>query len=232
MVEISEIKAAARDQLGKGSSRATRREGRVPCIIYGDKNAPQAITVDDKDLWLEVRKGQFLNTIYMLDVDGKPERVIPRDIQLHPVRDVPVHVDFLRLGEGAKVTVEVPVQFLNEEESPGLKRGGVLNIVRHNIELRCLAEAIPERLIADLTGLDIGDSLHVSAISFPEGVELTIADRDFTVATVVGRMAEVVDEVPEEDLEGEEGEEGEGEEGEGEEGEGEEGDEKAEGRDE
>ena len=137
MVEISEIKAAARDQLGKGSSRATRREGRVPCIIYGDKNAPQAITVDDKDLWLEVRKGQFLNTIYMLDVDGKPERVIPRDIQLHPVRDVPVHVDFLRLGEGAKVTVEVPVQFLNEEESPGLKRGGVLNIVRHNIQLWC-----------------------------------------------------------------------------------------------
>jgi large subunit ribosomal protein L25 len=229
MAEISEIKAAARDQLGKGSSRATRREGRVPCIIYGDKNAPQAITVDDKDLWLEVRKGQFLNTIYMLDVDGKPERVIPRDIQLHPVRDVPVHVDFLRLGEGAKVTVEVPVQFLNEEDSPGLKRGGALNIVRHNIELRCLAEAIPERLVADLAGLDIGDSLHVSAITFPEGVELTIADRDFTVATVVGRMAEVVDEAPEEGVEGEEGE---GEEGEGAEGEGEDGDEKAEGGDE
>ena len=238
MAEVSEIKAAARDEFGKGSARATRREGRVPGIIYGDKTEPQAITVDDKELWLHVRKGQFLNTIYMLDVDGKPQRVIPRDIQLHPVRDVPLHVDFMRLGEGATVTVEVPVQFLNEEESPGLKRGGVLNIVRHTIELKCLAEAIPEGLDADLTGLDIGDSLHVSSITFPDGVELTIADRDFTVATIVGRMAEIVEEVEEEeDLEGEEleGEEGEGiegeGEGEGEEGEGEDGDEKAKGRD-
>jgi large subunit ribosomal protein L25 len=235
MAEISEIKAAVRDQFGKGPSRATRRGGRVPGIIYGDNTEPQAITVDDKELWLQVRKGQFLNTIYMLDVDGKPERVIPRDLQLHPVRDVPLHVDFLRLGEGATVTVEVPVQFLNEEESPGLKRGGVLNIVRHTIELRCQAEAIPESLIADLTGLEIGDSLHVSKISFPEGVELTIADRDFTVATIVGRMAEIVEEVVEEEdlegeeLEGEEGEEGEGVEGE--EGEGEAGDEKTEGGD-
>lgn len=232
MAEVSEIKAASRDQMGKGSSRAMRREGRVPCIIYGDKDEPQAITVDDKELWMHVRKGQFLNTIYMLDVDGKPQRVIPRDIQLHPVRDVPLHVDFLRLGEGATVTVEVPVHFLNEEESPGLKRGGVLNIVRHTIELRCLAEAIPEGLTADLTGLDIGDSLHVSAISLPDSVELTIADRDFTVATIVGRMAEIVEEVVEEEgLEGEEleGEEGEGVEGEGE---GEGGDEKAEDGDE
>jgi len=120
-------------------------------------------------------------------------------------------VDFLRLGDGARVTVEVPVLFANEEESPGLKRGGVLNIVRHTIELRCLADAIPERLNADLTGLEIGDSLHVSAIKFPEGVELTIADRDFTIATIVGRMAEIIDEVEEEeeDLEGEELEEGE-----------------------
>ncbi len=225
MAEVSEIKAAARNEFGKGSARATRREGRVPCIIYGEKDDPQAITVEDKELWMHVRKGQFLNTIYTLDIDGKAQRVIPREIQLHPVRDVPLHVDFLRLGEGATVTVEVPVNFLNEEESPGLKRGGVLNIVRHTIELRCLAEAIPEGLSADLAGLDIGDSLHVSAISFPDGVELTIADRDFTVATVVGRMAEVVDEVEEEDLEGEELE---GEEGEDVEGEGEDGDEKTE----
>ena len=236
MAEVSEIKAATRAQFGKGAARAIRRKGRVPGIIYGDKTEPQAITVDDKELWSYVRTGQFLNTIYMLDVDGKPSRVIPRDIQIHPVRDVPIHVDFLRLGEGATVTVEVPVQFLNEEESPGLARGGVLNIVRHNIELRCLAEAIPERLDADLTGLDIGDSLHVSSISFPDGVELTIADRDFTVATIVGRMAEIVEEVEEEeDLEGEEleGEEGEGVEGEDEgEGEGEAGDEKAKGGDE
>lgn len=219
MAEISEIKAAARDQMGKGAARTIRREGRVPAIIYGDASDPQRISVDDKELWMHVRRGQFLNTIYTLDVDGKPERVIPRDIQMHPVRDVPIHVDFLRLGEGAKVTVEVPVQFHNEEESPGLKRGGVMNIVRHTIELRCVAEAIPERLDADLTGLDIGDSLHVSSITFPEGVELTIADRDFTVVTIVGRMAEIVEEVEEEGLEGEELEGEEGEEGEGEEGE-------------
>ena len=216
MAEIIEIKAATRGEFGKGPARVARREGRVPAIIYGGDTEPQSVSVDHKDLWQQVRTGQFLNTIYMLDIDGKPQRVIPRDIQFDPVRDVPLHVDFLRLGEGATVTVEVPVQFLNEEESPGLKRGGVLNIVRHAIELRCAAEAIPDGLDADLTGLEIGDSLHVSAIKLPEGVELTITDRDFTVATVVGRMAEIVDEVEEEEeLEGEEGEEGiEGEEGE------------------
>jgi large subunit ribosomal protein L25 len=213
MAEISEIKAAARDQVGKGAARAIRREGRIPAIIYGDKSDPQQISVDDKELWMQVRKGQFLNTIYMLDVDGNSERVIPREIQMHPVSDVPIHVDFLRLGKDAKVTVEVPVQFLNEEDSPGLKRGGVMNIVRHTIELRCVAEAIPERLDADLAGLDIGDSLHVSSITLPEGVELTISDRDFTVVTIVGRMAEIVEE---EELEGIEDEEFEGEEAEGE----------------
>ena len=219
MAEVNEIKAAAREGSGKGASRAVRREGRIPGIIYGDKTDPEAVTLDSKEFGQLARSSQFLNTIYMLDVDGKQQRVIPRDLQLDPVRDVPLHVDFLRLGKGAKVTVEVPVQFLNEEESPGLKRGGVLNIVRHTIELRCVAESIPEQLLADLTGLDIGDSLHVSSIKFPEGVELTISDRDFTVATIVGRMAEIVEET--EELEGEEGEELEGEEGEGEEGEGE-----------
>ncbi len=211
MAEVSEIKAAAREGSGKSASRTIRREGRIPGIIYGDDTDPEAVTLDGKEFWQHARSSQFLNTIYMLDVDGKQQRVIPRDVQLDPVRDVPLHVDFLRLGKGAKVTVEVPVQFLNEEESPGLKRGGVLNIVRHTIELRCLAESIPEHLLADLTGLDIGDSLHVSSIKFPEGVELTISDRDFTVATIVGRMAEIVEET--EELEGEEGE---GEEGEGE----------------
>lgn len=211
MAEVIEIKAAARDAGGKGAARTLRREGRVPAVIYGDNTDPQNVSVDDKELWQQVRTGQFLNTIYMLDIDGKPQRVIPRDIQLDPVRDLPVHVDFLRLGAGAKVTVEIPVHFLNEEQAPGLKRGGVLNIVRHTIELRCVAESIPEFLEADLSGFDIGDSLHISAIKLPEGVELTIADRDFTVATIVGRMAEIVED---EDVEGEEGEEGEGEEGE------------------
>lgn len=211
MAEAIEIKAVSRDAGGKGAARALRREGRVPAVIYGDKSDPQNVSLDNKELWQQVRTGQFLNTIYMLDIDGKTQRVIPREIQLDPVRDNPVHVDFLRLGVGAKVTVEIPVNFLNEEEAPGLKRGGVLNIVRHTIELRCVAESIPELLEADLTGLEIGDSIHVSAIKLPEGVELTIADRDFTVATIVGRMAEIVED---EDVEGEEGEEGEGEEGE------------------
>ena len=218
MAEVIEIKATARTGFGKGASRVTRREGRIPGIIYGDNTDPEAVTLDGKEFWQLARTAQFLNTIYMLDVDGKQQRVIPRDIQLDPVRDVPLHVDFLRLGKGAKVTVEVPVQFLDEEESPGLKRGGVLNIVRHTIELRCVAESIPEQLEASLDGLDIGDSLHVSAIKFPEGVELTISDRDFTVATIVGRMAEIVEE---DEMEGEEGEELEGEEGEEGEGEGE-----------
>lgn len=216
MAEVIEIKAATREKLGKGDARAARREGRVPGIIYGDNAEPQAITVDNKELWQQVRTGQFLNTIYMLDIDGNAQRVIPRDIHLDPVRDVPLHVDFMRLGEGATVTVEIPMHFRNEEQSPGLKRGGVLNIVRHTIELKCVAESIPEYLVGDLTGLEIGDSLHVSSIQLPEGVELTVTDRDFTVATIVGRMAEIVDEVEEDEegVEGEEGEEGvEGEEG-------------------
>ena len=216
MAEWTEISATARERVGKGTARATRREGRVPAVIYGDKQPPQPISLEHKELWQHVRTGQFLNTIYMINVGGNATRVIPRDIQMDPVRDFPLHVDFLRLGEGARIAVEVPVSFINDEESPGLKRGGVLNIVRHTVELRCLAEAIPENLEADLTGLDIGDSLHVSAISLPEDVELTITDRDFTILTIAGRMAEETVE-EEEGLEGEEGEEVEGEEAEGEE---------------
>jgi len=208
MAEAIAIKAAARTAGNKGAARALRREGRVPGVIYGDKKDPESVSLDGKELWQQVRTGQFLNTIFNIDVEGNVQRVIPKDITLDVVRDTPVHVDFLRLGKGAKVTVEIPVHFLNEDKAPGLKRGGVLNIVRHAIELECLAEAIPESLEADLEGFDIGDSLHISAIKLPEGVELTIADRDFTVATIVGAMAEEVEE-EDEDAEGEEGEEGE-----------------------
>lgn len=216
MAEWTEISAMARERLGKGAGRAIRREGRVPAVVYGDKKPPMPISIEQKELWQQVRTGQFLNTIYMVNVDGETTRVIPRDVQMDPVRDYPIHVDFLRLGEGARIAVEVPVHFLNEEASPGLKRGGVLNIVRHAIELRCLAEAIPEFLEGDLSGLDIGDTLHVSAIPLPEDTELTITDRDFTVATIAGRMAEIVEE--EEGEEGVEGEAEEAEEGEEEEG--------------
>jgi large subunit ribosomal protein L25 len=215
MAEWTEISATARERVGKGTARAVRREGRVPAVLYGDKKSPQPLSLDHNELWMQIRTGQFLSTIYLINVDGTTTRAIPRDVQMDPVRDFPLHVDFLRLGEGARIAVEVPVHFINEEESPGLKRGGVLNIVRHTIELRCLAEAIPDSLEADLTGLDIGDTVHVSAIPLPEDVELTITDRDFTVATIAGRMAEIVEEEEEvegeeeEGLEGEEAEEGE-----------------------
>lgn len=224
MAEWTELGATVRERAGKGTARATRREGRVPAVVYGDKKPPLPISLDYNELWMHVRTGQFLSTIFEIKVNGETTRAIPRDVQMDPVRDTPLHVDFLRLGAGARIAVEVPVHFINDEESPGLKRGGVLNIVRHEIELRCLAEAIPEYLEADLTGLDIGDTLHVSAIKLPPDVELTITDRDFTVATIAGRMAEIVDEDEEEGEEAEEGEEGE-EEGEGEDGEEESGDE-------
>ncbi len=209
MAEFEELKATAREQTGKGAARAMRREGRVPGIIYGDQKPPKIISLDYNDVWQTFRTGTFLSTVYTVVVDGAKTRVIPRDIQLDPVRGLPTHVDFLRLSEGATIIVGVPVTFLNEEESPGLKRGGVLNVVRHTIEMRCPAESIPETIKADLTGLEIGDSLHISDIELPEDVKLTIADRDFTVATIAGRMAEIVEEVEEEEEEFEEGLKGE-----------------------
>ena len=219
MAETIELKAAVRESGGKGAARAIRRQGRVPAVIYGEKKSPETISLESRELWQQIKTGTFLSTVFTIDLNGDKTRVIPRDLQLDPVRDFPVHVDFLRLGEGASITVEVPVSFINEEESPGLKRGGVLNIVRHAIEVLCPVDAIPERIEADLEGLEIGDSLHISAITLPEGVEPTITDRDFTVATIAGRAAEEEPEVEEDEelLEGEElpeGEEGEAEAGE------------------
>ena len=190
MAETIELKAAARERVGKGAARAIRRQGRVPAVIYGEKKSPEPITLESRDLWQQVKTGTFLSTVFMIDVDGDKTRVIPRDLQLDPVRDFPVHVDFLRLGEGASITVEVPVSFVNEELSPGLKRGGILNIVRHAVAVLCPVAAIPERIEADLDGFEIGDSLHISAITLPEGVTPTITDRDFTIATIAGRAAE------------------------------------------
>ena len=212
MAEFQEIKAAARESTGGAAMRAMRREGKIPGIVYGDEKPPEMITLDHADLWKQVRTGGFLSTVYTLDINGEKTRVIPRELQLDPVRDFPTHVDFLRLGAGARIAVDVPVTFINEEESPGLKRGGVLNVVRHTIELLCPAESIPPSIEADVDGLDIGDSIHISDMKLPEDVELTITDRDFTVATIAGRMAEIVEEVEEEEeiegLEGEELEEG------------------------
>ncbi|HXG78139.1 MAG TPA: 50S ribosomal protein L25/general stress protein Ctc [Methyloceanibacter sp.] len=190
MAEAIELKAWARTRSGKGGARAERREGRIPGILYGDKKEPERISVDYRAINQQLHTGHFQSTIFILDVEGKKTRVIPRAVQLDPVRDFPIHVDFLRLGKDALVTVEVPVRFLNEAASPGLKRGGVLNIVRHEIPVRCPADAIPDHFEVDLTGLEIGDSVHISAVKLPEGVRPTITDRDFTVATIVGRAAE------------------------------------------
>jgi large subunit ribosomal protein L25 len=190
MAEAIELKAWARGRSGKGGARAERREGRVPGTLYGDKQEAETISVDYRAINQQLHTGHFQSTIYVLDVDGKKTRVIPRAVQLDPVRDFPIHVDFLRLGKDALVTVEVPVRFLNEAASPGLKRGGVLNIVRHEIQVRCPSDAIPDHFDVDLTGLEIGDAVHISALKLPDNVKPTIAERDFTVATIVGRAAE------------------------------------------
>jgi large subunit ribosomal protein L25 len=217
MADAIELKAWDRQRTGTGGARQVRREGRVPGIIYGDKKDPQNIALETKVIALQLQTGHFQSTIFLLDVDGTKTRVIPRGVQLDPVRDFPIHVDFMRLGKDALVVVNVPVHFLNEAESPGLKRGGVLNIVRHDIPVRCPADTIPEFFEVDLTGQEIGDSIHISSLSMPEGVTPTITDRDFTVATIVGRTAE--EEVVPTETEGEEaaaeGEEGATAEGEG-----------------
>jgi large subunit ribosomal protein L25 len=190
MAEAIELKAWARGRSGKGGARAERRDGRVPGVLYGDQQEPEQISVEYRTIHQQLHTGHFQSTIYVLDIEGKKTRVIPRAVQLDPIRDFPIHVVFLRLGKDAQVTVDVPVRFLNEAASPGLNRGGVLNIVRHEISVRCAADAIPDRFEVDLTGLEIGDSVHISALKLPEGVRPTITGRDFTVATIVGRAAE------------------------------------------
>jgi large subunit ribosomal protein L25 len=184
MSETYELKAEAREQVGKGSARAVRRNGKVPAVIYGDKQPPLAIALSYKDIFYKIHGGGFMTTVATIDVDGKKIQVLPKDYQLDPVRDFPMHVDFLRVGKNTEVNVNVPVHFINEEKSPGIKRGGVLNIVRHDVEFHCPANAIPEFIEVDLTGLDIGDSVHISAVKLPNNVKPVIADRDFTIATV------------------------------------------------
>ncbi len=185
MAQTAELKAQARDRVGKGAARALRRDGLVPAVIYGDKQPALAIAISYKEAMQRIYAGGFLSHVLTVDVDGAKHRVIPRDYQLDPVRDFALHVDFLRVSADTKLHVEVAVHFENEEASPGLKRGGVLNIVRHTVEVVCPPDAIPEAITFDLTGFDIGDSLHISAVKLPQGVEPAIKDRDFTVATIV-----------------------------------------------
>lgn len=184
MSDTLDLPAQARDRVGKGAARAARREGLVPCVIYGDKKAPVTINIESRIIRKQLNTGQFLNTVYNIDLNGDKTRVIPRAFELDPVKDFPIHVDFLRLAANATVTVEIPVNFLNEDDAPGLKKGGVLNIVRHAIELTCPADAIPENIEIDLSGYDFGDAIHISAVTLPAGAVPTITDRDFTIATI------------------------------------------------
>lgn len=185
MSEQLTLSAETRERAGKGASRAMRRQGRVPAVIYGDKQEPLSIHVEEKALVKMLNTGFFMNSVVMVDVGGKANRTLPKDVQFHPVTDRPLHVDFLRISEHAQVTVGVPVKFVNEEASKGLKRGGVLNIVRHELELICDAASIPDEIEIDLAGLDIGDSIHISHVTLPGGAKSAIEDRDFTIATVV-----------------------------------------------
>jgi large subunit ribosomal protein L25 len=185
MATTYELKAQARSGVGKGAARALRRQGLVPAVIYGDKKDPLPIAINYNDANRRIYAGGFLSHIVTLDVDGEKHRVIPRDYQLDPVKDFPIHVDFLRVGAGTRLHVEVHVHFLNEEAAPGLKRGGVLNIVRHTVELSCPPDLIPEEIVVDLTGREIGDSIHISHVSLPEGVTPVVHERDFTIATIV-----------------------------------------------
>ncbi|CAM3144308.1 Large ribosomal subunit protein bL25 [Sphingomonas antarctica] len=183
------LSAEARERAGKGASRALRREGRVPCVIYGNNEDPQSIHVEEKALMKALHTGHFMNSVVMVGVGGGNVRTLPKDVAFHPVTDRPLHVDFLRISEHAKVTINVPVHFDNEEDSPGLKRGGVLNIVRHELELTCDAAEMPDEIRIDLTGYEVGDSIHISNVTLPKGAESTITDRDYTIATIVAPSA-------------------------------------------
>jgi len=184
MADVATLNASVRDRVGKGSARAARRLGFVPAVIYGDKKDPLSIQIEKRELDKLLNKPGFFSHLIDLKVDGKSHRVLPRDLQQHPVSDFAWHVDFLRVSATSSLTVDVPVEFINEEESPGLRRGGVLNVVRYTVEVNCRADNIPEKLVVDLSGMDIGDSLHISAVTLPEGATPTIDDRDFTIATI------------------------------------------------
>ena len=183
------LPAEARDRAGKGASRHLRREGRVPAVVYGEKKEPLSIHVEEKLLTKMLHTGHFMNSVVMIDVAGKPTRTLPKAVDFHPVTSRPIHVDFLRISEHTKVTVGVPARFDNEEESPGLKRGGVLNVVQHELQLVCDAAHIPNEIHIPLDGLEIGDAIHISDVKLPEGVTPANTDEDFTVATIVAPSA-------------------------------------------
>ena len=189
MSEQLTLPAETRDRAGKGASRELRNQGRVPAVVYGANQEPLSIHVEEKLLTKMLSTGHFMNSVVMIEAGGATTRTLPKDVQFHPVSSRPVHVDFFRISEHSKVTVNVPVRFIDEEESPGIKRGAVLNLVRHDLELICDASVIPDDIVISLKGLDVGDSIHISAVTLPDGVESAITDRDFTIATIVAPSA-------------------------------------------
>jgi len=186
---IPEIQATARPRAGKGAARAVRREGKVPAVIYGDKKEPETIALDFNELVKMLNRGGFLSSVFDIQFAGKTVRALSRDVQVDPVRDFPIHVDFQRVGGDGRIRVMVPIEIVNEDISPGMKRGGVLNIVRREVEVMCPADQIPDSIVVDLDGVEIGTSIHISAINLPANVAPTITDRDFTVLTVAGSAA-------------------------------------------
>ncbi len=205
MAEAFILSAEQRERAGKGAARATRRAGRVPAVIYGDKKEPVSISVEPLQLKKLIQTGGFFSHLVEIEVGSKKHRVIARDIQLDPVSDRPVHVDFMRVAKGTTIAVNIPIRYVNEEASPGIKRGGVLNIVRHEVELNVSPEAIPEFIEVDLEGREMGDSIHISQVVLPAGVAPTIADRDFTVATIAAPSSVKSAASEDEEVEGEEG---------------------------
>ena len=183
------LAAETRDRVGKGASRSLRREGRVPAVIYGNNEDPTPVHVEEKALIKLLMTGHFMNSVIMVDIGGKPSRTLPKDVTFDVVTDRPVHVDFLRISEHAKVHVNVPVHFADEEKAPGIKRGGVLNVVRHELELVVDAASIPDEIHISLAGLEVGDSIHISNVTLPKGAASAIEDRDFTIATIVAPSA-------------------------------------------
>ena len=190
MSDTLTLSAETRDRVGKGASRALRREGRVPAVIYGNNQEPLSIHLEERALIKALNTGHFFNSVIMIEgANGKPIRTLAKDAALDVVTDRPVHVDFLRISEHAKVHVNVPVVFANEDASPGLKKGGVLNIVRHEVEFHCQADSIPDAITVDLSGTELGDSIHISSVKLPKGVSPVINDRDFTIATIAAPAA-------------------------------------------
>ena len=205
---MSNLKAKIRENLTSGSNNKLRAEGLIPAILYGGKNQNLNISVSKKEISNIINSETFLSKVLELDIDGKKEKVIPRDVAYHVVSEEPMHIDFMRIVSGKKIILEIPVKFINHPDSPGLKRGGVLNIVRRKVELKCPAESIPNEIVVDLAGTDIGTSIKISSVKLPENVIPTITDRDFVVATVaaptvIKEPEKPAEETPAEGAEGE-----------------------------